>query len=983
MTDNGDSGRHARDQDGKNDDTAPVRVQDPQEPPPKRPFIAHTLRRFAPVVVLIWLAFLFVINTVVPQLEPVVDKNREALVPVDAPSVKALHHIGEVFHEGDSNALAFVMMEADHKLDDKDHAYYNDLVKKLRKDEHVQYVMNLWGEGTTAAGVQSNDAKANFTLIRVAGDIGSTLNDESITAVRDILAHAPPPPGVKTYLTGAAVLSADQIYVGNTSLNTIMFVTIILITMMLLIVYRSIPTALLILFMVLVELFCGRGIAAFMVYHHFIEISVFASNTLVSLILGAGTDYAIFLVGRYQEGRLAGETREQAYYCAISGVSHVILGSGVAVAGAMACMQFTRLNYFNTCAAPCAAGMLVAVAAALTFGPAILTIGTRFGVFEPKKHQAGHGIWNKVGTVAVRWPGRILLVGCVIVLIGSMTLVSYYPNYDDRIYLANSVPANQGYDASDRHFPLSKLNADMLMIETDHDLRNATDMIAVDRVARAIFHTPGIGMVQAVTRPLGVPLEHTSFPYTIGTLGTKLKETLPFLHDINDRFKEISAVTTRLTDLTRQQKDVVAQQAGAAHIQAEASKELAEVADKLRDSYADFDDFWRPIRSYFYWEKHCFDIPICQSFRGLFDATDQFDGLAEGLTKNMQAALIQDRVTPQLVQILQANVEQFERLNKIVLEENSTIEPQLAQLDELGRQLNDFGTAFDVSKNDEFFYLPPDSFDNPYFQIDEKYFISPDGHAARFLVYHDGEALTEAGIKHDQTFLPAVKEALKGTTLAGSRVYLGGAAATYWDVKDGTAIDLLIAATAAFALIFLVMLFITRAVIAALVIVGTVAFSFSGAFGMSVLVWQHFVGLPLSWWNIVFCFIVLVAVGSDYNLLLVARYLHESEAGLNTGLIRAVTKSGRVVTTAGIVFAVTMMAMVSSDLTSVGMFGSTVGIGLVLDTLIVRSLITPALARLLGPFFWWPRLIPQRPARCGSGAVAPHRYEEDLYRTTV
>jgi putative drug exporter of the RND superfamily len=567
------------------------------------------------------------------------------------------------------------------------------------------------------------------------------------------------------------------------------------------------------------------------------------------------------------------------------------------------------------------------------------------------------------------------------VLVGSMTLVGYRPNYDDRIYLASSVGSNQGYDASDRHFPVSHLNADMLMVESDHDLRNATDMIAVDRVARAIFHTPGVGMIQAVTRPLGRPLEHTSFTYTIGTLGTKVKEVLPFLHDINNRLKEVSVVTQRLTDLTRQQQALTSQQAGATHLQADAAREMSETVSALRDSYADFDDVWRPIRSYFYWERHCLNIPLCASFRGLFDATDQFDGLAEGLQKNLQAALIQDQVTPQLVQILAENAAQFDHLNQIVLEENSTLEPQLTQLDELSRQLMDFGTAFDASQNDEFFYLPPDSFDNPYFQIDLKYFISPDGHAARYLIYHDGEALTEAGIQHDQTYLPAVKEALKGTTLAGAHVYLGGAAATYWDIKDATRIDLLIAATAAFALIFLVMLFITRAIIASLVIVGTVAFSFSGAFGMSVLIWQDLLGIPLSWWNIVFCFILLVAVGSDYNLLLVARYLHESEAGLNTGLIRAVTKSGRVVTTAGVVFAVTMMAMVSSDLTSVGIFGSTVGIGLLLDTLIVRSLITPALARLLGPFFWWPRLIPQRPARCGSGAITPEsHHEDDLYR---
>jgi RND superfamily putative drug exporter len=74
----------------------------------------------------------------------------------------------------------------------------------------------LWGEGTTAAGVQSNDAKAHFTLVRVGGDIGSTLNDESIIAVRDILKHLPPPPGLRVYASGSAVLSADMIYVGNT-----------------------------------------------------------------------------------------------------------------------------------------------------------------------------------------------------------------------------------------------------------------------------------------------------------------------------------------------------------------------------------------------------------------------------------------------------------------------------------------------------------------------------------------------------------------------------------------------------------------------------------------------------------------------------------------------------------------------------------------------------------------------------------------------
>ncbi|MGL5442999.1 MAG: MMPL family transporter, partial [[Mycobacterium] stephanolepidis] len=379
----------------------------------QKPRFAKAIRKYSILVVLAWLAFTIVINTVVPQLEPVTDANQGPLVPLDAPSSKALIHIGESFKESNSNSLAMVILEGDHKLNDADHKFYDVLASKLENDKkHVQYVMNLWGQGTTAAGVQSSDGQAAYTLVRVAADQGSTVSDESIRAVRELVAEVQPPNGVKVYVSGSAPLSTDMLQVGNQSMIRLMYVTIVIITVMLLIVYRSVATALLTLLIVMVELSCGRGVVAFLAYHKLIGISVFASNILVSLILGAGTDYAIFLIGRYQEARHAGEDRETAYYSAVRGVSHVILGSGLAIAGATFCLQFTRLNYFNTMGLPCAAATLVAVAASLTFGPAVLALGSRFGVFEPKV-KASAGIWRKVGTVTVRWPGRILVVSSV------------------------------------------------------------------------------------------------------------------------------------------------------------------------------------------------------------------------------------------------------------------------------------------------------------------------------------------------------------------------------------------------------------------------------------------------------------------------------------------------------------------------------------------------------------------------------------------
>ena len=927
-----------------------------------RPALAKALRKYSVFVVLGWLALTALVNTLVPQLEPVTDANQGPLVPLDAPSSVALIHIGEVFQESDSNSLVMVILEADHKLNDADHSFYDVLAGKLEQDkQHVQYVMNLWGQGTTAAGVQSADGQAAYTLVRVAGDQGSTVSDESIRAVRKLVSEVPPPEGLKVYVSGSAPLSTDMLQVGNESMFRLMYVTIAIITMTLLIVYRSIITALLTLLIVMVELMCSRGVVSALAHHHLIGISVFATSILVALVLGAGTDYAIFLIGRYQEARRAGEDRESAYYTAVKGVSHVILGSGSAIAGATFCLQFTRLNYFNTMGIPCAVATVIAVAASLTFGPAALALGSRFGAFEPRVMTESAGIWRKVGTTTVRWPGRILVVSGVVVFVGTLVLPSYRPGYNDRIYVADDVPANQGYAAADRHFPVSKLNSDMLMVESDHDMRNSTDMIALDRVARAVFHTPGVSMVQSVTRPLGAPLEHSSFTYTMGTMGTKIGQMLPFLTDLTDRFTAVADITDRMANLIRQQQELTAKQADAAHISAQAAQQLTDVTATMRDEVANFDDQFRPIRSYFYWEPHCFDIPMCWALRSLYDMTDQLDHMTEATSDSLKAAIIQDAVTPQLSDLLGQSADQLDRMQKVVLTEQSTMRPLLTQLNELGRQMMDLGHAFDSSKNDEFFYLPPEAFENPYFQIDLKYFVSPDGKSARYMIYHDGEALSPEGIEHAQTYLPAAREALKGTTLADARLYLGGAAATFWDIQEAARIDLLIAATAAFTLIFLVMLLITRSVVAALVIIGTVAFSYSGALGLSALVWQHFLGYPLSWLNLPITFIILVAVGSDYNLLLIARYLEESKAGLNTGLIRAVAKSGKVVTTAGLVFAATMMAMLSSDLISIGQLGSTVGLGLLLDTLVVRSFVTPAIARLLGPLFWWPRLIPSRP----------------------
>jgi RND superfamily putative drug exporter len=124
-----------------------------------------------------------------------------------------------------------------------------------------------------------------------------------------------------------------------------------------------------------------------------------------------------------------------------------------------------------------------------------------------------------------------------------------------------------------------------------------------------------------------------------------------------------------------------------------------------------------------------------------------------------------------------------------------------------------------------------------------------------------------------------------------------------------------------------------------------------------VLIWQDLFGIKIHWIVMALSVIILLAVGSDYNLLLVSRFKEEIHAGLKTGIIRSMAGTGGVVTAAGLVFAFTMASMLGSDLRVLGQFGSTVCIGLLLDTLIVRTLLMPSIATLLGRWFWWPQVV--------------------------
>ena len=952
--------------------------------------IPRTIRALAVPIILVWVAYTAAVNLLVPQVEKVGMANAVSMSPQDAPAVIAAKRMGQKFGESSSDSIAMVVLIGDQPLGEAAHRYYATLVDKFKADKkHVEHVHDFWGDMITAAGVQSSDGKAAYVQLNLAGDQGSTEGNHSVDAVRKIIDDTPPPAGLKAYVTGPAPLTTDSLEASDRGMIKMTVVTMIVITIMLALVYRSLSTVLLILAIVGVEMGAARGSVAVVGHLGLMDFSTFSVPLMTALSIAAGTDYAIFLIGRYHEARQNGEDPESAYYTAFHGVGHVILGSGLTIAGAMLTLRLTRLSYFNSLAYPSALALIIVVAAAMTVAPAILVVGSRFGLLDPKRMMKTKG-WRKVGTATVRWPKPILAAATSIVLLGLLAMIGYKTSYDDRRYIPADVPANVGYTAAEKHFSTARLNPDIMTIQSDHDMRNPTDMIVLDRIAKALFRIEGIAMVQSITRPLGSPIAHSSIPYQVSMASVPITQNLQFLSErvgdiskMSDDMGGMIASMTQMQALMVKFSEAMHTTVGSANGMVDsAHRSVADMntmkvtLDQMRDHIADFDDAVHGIRNYFYWDEHCFNIPACWGVRSAFDAMDgvntfsdnmaslqtDMSAMVDGMDKMVSGMGDIDALVPRMVEQFPPIIATATAMQSTLQTIHSSFDGLIVQMQQMTDTATAMGEAFDASKSDDYFYLPPEVFANPDFQKGLKLFLSPDGKAARFIITHDVNPASEEGISVVDDQLTAAHEAVKGTNLAGADIYLTGTAATYRDVQAGAKYDTMIAAFAALTLIFIVMLIITRALVASMVIVGTVVISLGAAFGISVFIFERLVGIELNWIVLAFAVIILMAVGSDYNLLLVSRFKEEIGAGINTGIIRSMGSTGTVVTAAGLVFAFTMGSMISGDLLNVGQGGMTIGIGLLLDTLIVRSLMTPSIAAILGPWFWWPLKVRQRPA---------------------
>lgn len=983
--------------------------------------------RFPAAVVVGWVLAAAGLSLLVTPLGTVVERSSTAFLPEDSPTLHGLRVMDTAFGSGETQSYLYVVISDDDGLGVGDRRVYADLVHTLEEEpERVSQVQDYLGEPEARRQMTSKDGVATYLVVGLRSAVGSPASDEAVTWLRSVVEDLDAPSGTEVHVTGDPAMIADLTTAVNEASLKITVVSLVLLVGILWLVYRRVATVLVSLATIGIALLCTRGALAW-AGEHGLALSTYTDAFVVAITLGAGTDYCVFLISRFREEYGGGLGPLDAVAESVARVGPALLASAATVILGAICLGFADLAIFATTGPPMAICVAVTVAVSLTFTPALMRwFGTRIG---PAPATRADSRWARTGRLVSRHPARILVVGVTVLVLLALALPTMQLSFNERAAQPPDTPSNQGLAAMAEHFPPNQTLPDYLLIRSDHDMANTRDLAVLHSVSTAVAKVDGVDQVRSITQPAGKRLEPASIANQLGNLAEglhranrKLESGEPGLErlasgagDLGDALGHVSAGAGKaqdgagkLSEGSRRIADGLGRAAGRTRLAAEAARRLrdgaAALATGLRtahDQVAQAVEGLGMIFEALEDDPICTADPICKRSReGLRRIyTGQRDrllpGLAQAATGAQRIATGDGRLATGLDQLAAGLRRAQSGSNRIadgqallseklgVLEGGTGrlatgaagiapgIEQLLTQTEKLRNGLDDSGDYLRAvhqradTPEAGGFYLPASALDTPDFALARNQFLSQDGKLARIQVTGHTDPLTPAGQERYNEIQDAADRAMNNTRLEDSTVLATGAAGLGADLAHYLVDDAVLVVLAVLLMVLLILILTLRALAAPLYLLASVVLSCAAALGLTTLVFQHLAGQDIHFTVPVIVFVLLVAVGADYNILLMSR-MRESGLALDRHQVaHAVTATGPVITAAGLIFASTFVALLFSPVEALAQTGFAVASGLLLDTFVVRTLVVPACAALFEDRSWWPTADPHPPAPRG------------------
>lgn len=953
------------------------------------------------VFVVAWVAAAVIMGALAPSLSQAGSADETSFLPRDAESLAARHVIAAAFPKDSAPASALVVFSRPGGLTDADRAAIEGLRAYFEGSGHpdaVQRYVTAEGSSSLASALRSPDGVVELARIDMSTPSFLPRTNAAIDVIRDHFARPGAlPAGLIAQVTGQAGIGRDYLAAIKDGTERTTLVTIILVVLVLLLIYRAPLAALAPLLTIGSAFLVARGVLGLMAQAGW-QLSSVLDSFIVVMVFGVGTDYTIFLISRFRE-ELGRHSAEVAVQVTVSRIGAVITASAATVIVGLASMVAARFGMIQSTGPALAITIFVTLLAGLTLTPSLLAIFGRhiFWPLHEKTRTAAdedRGFWAALARRITARPGLLAAAVLALLLVPVLALPQLKENFDVLHELPAGAESRQGYDTLSRHLAEGQLMPLTVLVQSaggsQIDLISAQGLGRMEALGKSIAAVPNVQSVRSLVDPLGqgkvsdllrpavqLPMAATAFrkppsadlnvqlgdasvagiQSTAGYVGG-LGGALPNLPDADLRAANVDLETlvAGLVDarkqalVTNQLDAIVVELRAAAGVSggsvgsgAAAPTDAAVQLAALKAYLAELGAARPSVKSEASYES---------AQKALGALAVRLDPIAYGqLIGSIQGLSAWFAAQPTSFYFAPASLKPGE----------ATLAAQQAMAAarlRLPVELDALAAAFTASD----LYAPPDL---------RAAYVSADGTAARLYVTtatnpYDTNSfetvralrtlLGKGGGGFGTAGVGGAAGADAGATSAALQAYVGGATAEFADVQDTISADFLRVAAITIIGILIVLILLLRAIVAPVYLVLTVLLSYATSLSIAALILQHLFGQAgVNYFIPLMVFVLLVALGSDYNIFLMSRVREESSTReLLLGIRVASARTGTVITSAGLILAGTFGALVTSPLQLLFQVGLAVGLGVLIDTFVVRSLLVPALTAFIGERAWWP-----------------------------
>ncbi|MYF80058.1 MAG: MMPL family transporter [Chloroflexi bacterium] len=501
------------------------------------------------ILIVAWIVIAGIIQSVSPSIEEVSTNDQTEFLPNETEALQAIELEGEKFPAFEG-LPAILIYRNPAGITDKDVAKVAEIDALIRADEtheNVALVISDFGQSEFDGGaVQPSqptepEISPDGTAITITVVISGSPADDEFGETVEWLRELDDDVGVElpsTFeVTGPAGILADAIVVFQSFDFRVSAITIVLVLVILLAIYRSPLLALLPVVTVGVALTVAQSIAALLADNFELALNGQVTAIMAVLMFGAGTDFTLFIVSRYREELPVRESKFEAIAATMRAVGPSIASSAGTTVVAMMALALALSGSLKTMGPMLAMAVAVMLVCALTLIPAVLVAMGRVAFWPIKRVEPNDkesGIWNRVGRLVAKRPGTLLTITFVAMVALSAGLFEFTPRFSFVDGFPDSAESKTGFETLKSAYPPGELAPTTVYVSKE-GVSVLDHLQAIEDLSAALMADPIVNSVTSITRPLGEPLP------------VDIAEVQPLVSMIPDDPSEIGALMAMLS----------------------------------------------------------------------------------------------------------------------------------------------------------------------------------------------------------------------------------------------------------------------------------------------------------------------------------------------------------------------------------------------------------------------------------------------------